>query len=325
MNRIIAYVLILSAFAACTAGEPCLKCEEAAKAQQVQSVSLSIGRGALPSECVGSDSCQIYIFSGDGTLYNRFSGEGEDFEFFIGSGVYDIYAFANAPQLPLSPESAEELTGHCFSLVDNKPGKLVTAGCLESVAITESSALELEMEHLVSKVNYNVRVDIENEILIRRGFKVLSVYMTNVVGECLPFSSESDSPATVWYNLRNFESSEADSLIFSQVDEFVANGDSLHGTSTFYILPNSCSDPQDRSGLTPRKTRFVVKALIGNQVYYYPVTIPRAEGNREYIISLTVKNIGCLDPEDTDVTAQAAESSIAIQGWNAAQEIEYER
>ena len=325
MKKFSLYIISFAAtmLVACSVNEPCQKCEEARKSQELKHVALRLTSGASssttklvsdPDDESRINSCSLYVFSTDGQLFESLVSEEPYFEFFIGGGTYDIYAFANAPQHPQT-----------IALADNSSDNLVMTGSLQGKTISESSQIIIGLSRMVAKVNYSVYVDIRNEILRQLDFRILSVYMTNVVGEEQTFSQGYVPDGDHWYNKRNYEPSDADRLLYSEPDELVASGDSLRTKSTFYIFPNNCEDPEDRSGWSPRRTRFVVKALMGSQIYYYPVTMPDVLSNHEYVISLTIRNIGYLDPEDVDVTPQAAESSIVIQAWNDGGEIEYVR
>ena len=333
MTKTIQYLLLLLAVVSCTTVEPCQKCHEAEEAQTLKRVSVSlVGEALYPTtksvsrvedEC-HVNSCQLYIFSG-GRLLNRFVSEGTDFEFFINNGIYNIYAFVNAPELELNPSSEDEFLARHIPLTDNRSGNFVMTGSALNTSISESSNIDITVARMVSKVNFSVRVDITNEVLRGLDFKVLSVYMTNVVGEQLLSLQDYVPSDSLWYNKRNYEPSRADTLLYAPVGELVPSGDSLRTKSTFYVFPNRCKDPDDRKGWSPRKTRFVVEAMMGDQLYYYPVTIPKVVSNCEYIITVDVKSIGYLDPEDTEETPIGCETSIVIIGWYDGDEIDFSR
>ena len=316
----------------CAAGEPCQKCLEAEEAQTLKRVSVSITGVNLPTKAVSNpederriNTCQLYVFSTEGKLFNRLVSDDGDFEFFISKGSYNIYALANAPELPLNPESEYVFLNSTLKLSDNARDNIVMTGSLKNVVVNESLDLTVEMSRMVSKVNYSVNVDIQNEVLRKLEFEVLSVFMTNVVGEETIFSEDFVPADSMWFNKRNYCPSENDNLLYDQVNEIVPGGDSLRTKSTFYILPNRCEDPENRDGWSPRRTRFVVKARLGSFVYYYPVTIPRVISNREYYITLDIKSIGYLDPEDTEETLQAATCAVTIQSWSDGGVIDYSR
>ena len=328
----ISYFAITLAMVSCAAGEPCQKCLEADEAQTLKRVSVSITGVNLTTKAVSNpederriNTCQLYVFSTEGKLFNRLVSDSTDFEFFIGNGLYNVYAFVNAPELPLNPESEYAFLGSTIKLSDNNCGNIVMTGSLKGVCITESSDLEIEVSRMVSKVNCSVKVDIGSEMFREMDFEVLSVFMTNVVGEETIFSEDFVPADSMWFNKRNYCPSENDNLLYDEVNEIVPGGDSLRTKSTFYILPNRCEDPEDRDGWSPRRTRFVVKARLGSFVYYYPVTIPRVISNREYYITLDIKSIGYLDPEDTEETLQAATCAVTIQSWSDGGVIDYSR
>ena len=315
-------------------GEPCQKCKEAEEAQALKKVSVSlVGEAINPTTKAVStldqesrvNNCQLYVFSTEGKLFNRLVSTGTDFEFFIGNGTYNVYAFINAPEFEMNPASEEEFLEKYIPIVENRADNLIMTGYALEQKISESTDIEIEVKRMVSKVNYNVRVDITNEVLRELDFKILSVYMTNVVGEELIFADSHIPADSLWYNKRNYEKSAADTLLYRAVDELVPNGDSLRAKSTFYIYPNLSKDPEDRSGWSPRKTRFVVKALMGDQLYYYPVTLPKVRSNCEYIVTIDINSIGYLDPEDTEETPIGFHPTIVIIGWYEGDGIDYSR
>ena len=89
----------------------------------------------------------------------------------------------------------------------------------------------------------------------------------------------------------------------------------------YYVYPNSTeTDSSDQETWCPRYTRMVLEAKLGNDVYYYPVSIPNIERNTAYEVHLTVTRPGSSLP-DVPVDVVAVSITVNVVDWNDGAEI----
>ncbi len=273
------------------------------------------------------NSVQVYAFSSpDGKFVDRAAGTGteECLEFYLLNSTYDFLAFVNCPELPSAPETRSDLESIVTELADNSTGGFQMCGSLERQTIQADSRLTVEVRRIVAKVTYVCCVNMKSASLAALPFRVRGIYMTNVCGENNYALSAAPDIGGIWYNRRNIEDSGSVAELISSgnMDEIVAQGDSIQTGHSFYLYPNPWPDPDDRGGWSLRRTRFVLKADIGGVTTYYPVTIPQVERNKHYEIDLTITGWGVDDPEDIPGTSSLAEVEIRVAEWEDGGRIE---
>lgn len=271
------------------------------------------------------NSVQLYVFSSaDGRFVERMTYSESSYDFYLFNSTYDFLAFVNCPELPAAPESRAVLEKTVSKLSDNGTANIQMCGALERQTIQADSQLTVEVSRIVAKVTYVCRVEMKSATLAAEPFHVKELFMTNVCGENDYALDAAPGLEGIWYNRRNLESSGTVSNLISsgEMEHIVPQGDSIQTGHTFYVYPNPFSDPDDRSGWSQRRTRFVLKAEIGGMNTYYPVTIPCVERNKHYEIDLTITGRGVDDPEDIPGTSFLAEAAIRVADWEDGGKIE---
>ena len=84
--------------------------------------------------------------------------------------------------------------------------------------------------------------------------------------------------------------------------------------NTFYCYPNPESNDNFSSTWSPRHTRLVVEALLGDTRYYYPVTLPEIESNKIYDVNLKITRPGSSLP-DIEVDKFAVGFTVQVKDW----------
>ncbi len=89
----------------------------------------------------------------------------------------------------------------------------------------------------------------------------------------------------------------------------------------YYCYPNSTAkDSSDATVTTdedfvPRYTRLVLEAEIKGTLYYYPVSVPNIESNKNYEVSLTITRLGSSHP-DIPFYSEDQGFKINIKSWD---------
>ena len=236
-------------------------------------------------------------------------------------GRKEVVVLANAPDLS-SVLSYDEFLLKRSCLVDNSSGHLVMAGRESADLTAAANSLTVHISRIVSKVVLSsLTVDFEQEKYNEMDFVIKDIYLTNVVGD-KAYLSETDDP-TVWYNkVMKDLSSPVKSLIYEDVEDFNMKGLKDYGRQhVFYCYPNKhVDDDYTSAGWTPRPTRLVVEAMLGTDLYYYPVSLPELESNNQYQVSLNIVRPGATSPEQ-DMRKQDASVSVMVEGWYGTESI----
>ena len=85
--------------------------------------------------------------------------------------------------------------------------------------------------------------------------------------------------------------------------------------NVFYCYANNAPEDSFSPMWSPRNTRLVVEALLGEQKYYYPVTLPALEANKKYDVTLSITRPGVESP-DAMVDKYTSVFSIVAQDWD---------
>ena len=296
----------------------------APEAPGLRHVSLSLGGSGVQTRALGvTDAqesavteCTLYVFSREGRLVNSYVSGSGLFDFYLTDETYDFYAVVNKRQLPSSP-SRDELRAMATTLEENAPGRFVMVGSLANHVIQNDEKITVGVQRIVSKVSYKIRTSFTGS-LASKGFSIDEIYLTNVAGvNNLSLTGAPDGSGT-WHNKMNRTSESGgglDDLLYGTLSQSMSAVDSIWTGHSFYLYPNSSADSHDKSGWSPRCTRFVVKATLDGRTTYYPVTIPMAGNNKHYHIDLTIGNFGVDHPEDLPEKAEYLDVVVLVSEW----------
>lgn len=237
------------------------------------------------------NSLQVLVFSGDYLDGYGRSSNSKLATVSCTAGRREIYAVVNAPDL---------------SNISSKTAFLATVSNLESnISNFQMIGSKLE-ENLSDGGNVTIYVDrlaarvvlkaIKNQVDGVSNFRIVSVYLTNVVGDIDYGMSDSYTPA-VWYNKRGYQSSNnLGEFTYDNVGAAIAYGDTNSSAHFFYSYPNRFGSAVG-GPFTPRAARLVVKVNIDGTVYDYPILLPSLAANNSYEINLlTITRLG--NPDD---------------------------
>ena len=243
-------------------------------------------------------------------------------------GTKEIWAIVNAPINYVDGSEGDRITelsqlrSLTSRLTDNKEDGLVMTGSC-SVELTKADeSVSLSVERICAAI---VIESISNEILIpayqKAGkVKITGAYLMNVPNlQKFDKSLAASSLKSGDWISANAKSTDATQLLLtsdSYSSRVIEYGQKIQNLSTFYSYPNDCSD-EPGSSWSPSRTVLVVEAEIDGQACIYPIRLGELRSNYKYMVSLTIRHMGC-DPSEpwkkiefTDMSA-----SIRILDWN---------
>ena len=299
-------------------------CVDGLKPSQGEAVQLRIGvstgtkaTGVSDGDENAVSSLQILTFAEGGELDGYASETGTEALVSTFAGVHDIYAVVNSEYDFSGVSSRSEFLSYFQDLVSQSPDCLVMAGKNEGYEIVSSGTLTIPVHHFVCRVVLGkVTNKLIPEALSSKEFRVLEMYLTNVPSGHT-FGME-DEPSS-WFNMMGYHSGAADAFLYDAVpaaSQVVALNSSYETEHRFYYIPNLQEEDVFSDTWSPRHTRLVVKASIGSDVFYYPVTLPVSPSNASFEIdNLVIARQGSLR-EESMLPYAAVTFDTSVSGWN---------
>ena len=229
-------------------------------------------------------------------------------------GKKEIIVLANAPDVSDMVSYDDFLKERSF-LADNSEGRLVMEGHAPMDLSLSGGDVVVNLSRMVSKVILDgITVDFEHDEYDETDFVLKKIYLTNVAGD-MTYLSETADPVQ-WYNkVVQTPSEDVDAMISDAVGDFNMKGHNDYtSVHHFYCYPNPYTSDDFSSQWSPRPTRLVVEAELGEDTFYYPVSLPKLERNNRYHVSLHIARPGTRNPEQ-DMDRRAASFTINIVGW----------
>ena len=268
------------------------------------------------------NTLQVLVFDGDVLDgYSRSSGS-RTATVSCTAGSREIYAVVNGTDLS-GVTTKSDLLGVVGDLANEISNFIMVGSVTET--LERDGDVTIPVDRLAARV---VIRGIRNGLgspSLAGDFRIRSVYLTNVAGDCDLGLSSSRVP-TKWYNRRGYEASNnLGDFTFDAVDTAVAAGATYGEAHFFYSMPNSAPGrvglAGGDTGFTPRAARLVIRAEIAGKLYDYPILLPALEANHSYEINLV--NItragnpddGSHDPDDPDDTDEERPVEGVEQGF----------
>ena len=302
---LILIVLFLFAAAGCEK-ETCSQCGETVTLHRVSvAVSCPVVRTKGDDSLFLAESrierCILYVFDPSGEFAGRYDSADGRFDVYLPEETFDLVAIANKNDLPQAPSSRNALLDNKTTLAENVPGRFVMVGMMEGFRVSGDVSVDLAVSRVVAKVSYTVRTDFSGT-LTDGPFEVQDIFLANVAGEAdLRLSGTAPAAAGIWYDR--------------------LEPDEPYGP-VFYACPNDAPDLHDRGGRPPRSTRFVVRAALGDRIFYYPVTLDTIRPNTHYHVDLNIAGYGLEHPEDDPKSYGAVEAVVSVAQWGDGGDVE---
>lgn len=257
-------------------------------------------------------SVQVFVFNASDALEAYGTGETGSLDLSCTKGQKTVAALVNAPESG-EVKTLEELRGMTTRLSDNDRRSFVMYGQTTVSVNASSVTVTIEVQRFAAKIvirKITNRMDLPQ--YQSAPVDVKGLYLINVAGNALlskPFEP------TLWLN-RSVNEASADCLYYEKPSSLqIAFGSSDASAHHLYCYPNPTSEDSSSAEWTPRRTRLVVEAGIGGNVYYYPVTLPEISANTVYTINeLTITRLGASVP-DVDSVIGSISFGITVAPW----------
>lgn len=243
---------------------------------------------------------QVFVFDSGGALdgYGHTTSAGQLTVRTV-TGTHEVWAVTNAPDLS-AVTSRNALLETAITLSGQATGDLIHAGGTVE-ELSGHTTVRIVPDHLVSRVTIRkITNRLAPEAVSSLPLVITDLYLTNVVGDGSLGGAQ--APA-LWYNkmgLRN----ELDRFLHDRIDAAdgtIALNGSYEREHRFYMMPNPTLTDSRSGTWCARCTRLVIRAEIGGEEYFYPVTLPAGGSNLSYdIAELVIGRIGVKD-EETEI------------------------
>ena len=245
------------------------------------------------------------------------------------TGDYTAFAVVNPPLsfVPTGYPELSSLEAAESALVHNTPGRLVMAGSRTlSVPVPDGGTQRIGVDRLVCKAGIRkISVRFTDPILAARPFILKGIYLTNCYGKSRYVddleSADIASDAALWHNRMGYRSESAVNGLLAETGLSIpVTSESPHTQEHFfYYYPNPLPEALDsRSGTwSQRRTRLVIEAEIGGQIYYYTISLPPSRRNKTYIIEeAAIRKLGSRDPEKDEPGAIDVVFRTETEDWS---------
>jgi len=313
----------------------------------ILAVVISPGAASVKSGGISSEverivrDCEILVFDDSGRLSRRsyFDKQGTldssmQEKYSLAMGEYRVYAIINGGGIGGDVSTLEALLAKPILMDEyyGSDGFLHIGGGVASVALNQTTTLEIEALRLVSRIRLeSVRSNLpETYTDVRlKGFLLCNVVANGNLG--------GTAAASWWYNrygrsiLVQKESIIDGSKYPAQAPELTWHSLNLplkHGESTtesacnLYCMPNKLENQVKswREDFSPCATIATLCVEVDGEAYYYPLRVNRyAEGglaaNTSYSISMTLDNLGSKDPT-VPLDNGSLQATIKVANWD---------
>ncbi len=256
------------------------------------------------------NNLQVFVFRGD--ALDAYASVNDDDELTVSctAGERQVYALVNCPNLSaVSTKTALLATSSLLS--GNSGTSFQMIGHQDEVDLPEDSPVTIDVHRLAARVVIKkISRAFTVAALAAKTFTIDQIFLINVAGDIN--IGETATPS-VWLNKRAYNSEQA-AFTYDAPAASLANNASYSTVHNFYAYPNPSSDSETETW-SARHTRLVVKATLGTDVYYYPITLPVLESNKSYEIEELILTRPGSDNPDKPVSFQDCTFQINVVGW----------
>ena len=258
---------------------------------------------------------QVYVLDSSGAVESYKSATGESLTLSTTTGSKEIYALVNCPDYP-AIASKTELLNTVSQFSANALDGFEMVGVLKKTITSTDPTEVVPVKRLVSKVVIGkISARFTSAAYSSLPFTVKAIYLINVAGD---MNYGVDGTPSVWYNKSKYESSACDFMLYDgNLNRTVTSTTPYTVEHSFYCYPNPTSGDANGGTWSARHTRLVIETTLGQETYYYPITLPAIDRNKTYCVSeLIVTRPGSTDP-DVPVSTSSCTYSVQVEGWNA--------
>ena len=271
-------------------------------------VTFSVAVPGLQTKSVGDtdeknvNSLQVIVFNKHGVYESSAYGRGTALSLTCTAGQKHMVALVNG-NMEEGLANYDELAARSVYLKDTGLGDLVMLGD-STLTVVANKQINLDVKHLSSKIVLeSVTLNFSNQQHRNLPFAIKSVFLTNVAGD-RKYVAESE-PST-WYHLDNYDKQNTLPFLYDSLSggQALAHGETYDTDHYFYCYPNQ----------TSTKTRLVIEAEIGGQIYYYPIILNKVLPNNQYSYNVVLTRLGA-DSPDASLDRSAYTVKITMKDW----------
>ena len=257
---------------------------------------------------------QAFLFKEDGTIEDYASQSSPDISLDCTIGKKTVVVVANAPSLG-DVMDYETLLTRTSRLADNALDAFIMEGKTGVTILSKQDvSVEVTLIRKVARIKLvSLQLAIDMPQYNSKPFKVSSVYLINVPSE-MPYFANDETLS--WSNKFEYVPEDDNSLLYDDMEDFEITPDTPYTfQNAFYCYANNTSEDTFDTEWAPRKTRLVVEATLGDERYYYPVTLPTLGNNRTYDVTLVITRPGAKTP-DSKVDKFAMGVECVVKDWD---------
>lgn len=257
------------------------------------------------------NNLQVFVFRGDALDAYASVNNADELTVSCTAGEREVYALVNCQNLSaVSTKTGLLATPSLLSANSGTGFQMI--GHQDEVTLPDDSPVTINVHRLASRVVIKkITRAFTVSSLAAKSFTIDQIFLINVVGD-INFG-ETNTVPNVWFNQQAYASEQA-AFTYDAPAASLANNASYSTVHNFYAYPNPSSD-SDAATWCPRHTRLVVKATLGTDVYYYPITLPVLESNKSYEIEELILTRPGSDNPDKPVSFQDCTFQINVVGW----------
>ena len=256
------------------------------------------------------NNLQVFVFRRDALDAYATVNNDDELSVSCTAGEREVYALVNCPDLSaVSTKTALLATSSLLS--GNSGTSFQMIGHQNEVDLPDDSPVTIDVHRIAARVVIKkISRAFTVSALAAKTFTIDQIFLINVAGD-INFG-ETAAPS-VWFNKQAYGSEQA-AFTYDAPAASLANNASYSTVHNFYAYPNPSSD-SDAAVWSARHTRLVVKATLGTDVYYYPITLPVLEANKSYEIEELILTRPGSDNPDKPVTFQDCTFEINVVDW----------
>ena len=257
---------------------------------------------------------QAFLFKEDGTIEDYASQSSPNISLDCTTGKKTVVVLANAPSLG-DVMDYETLLTRTSRLSDNAADAFVMEGKTGVTLLSkDATSVQVYLTRKVAKIHLaSLQVAIDMPQYSSKPFKVSSVYLINVPSE-MPYFANDETLA--WSNKFEYVPEDDCALFYDDMEDFEITPETQYTfNNVFYCYANHTNTDTFDTEWAPRKTRLVVEATLGDERYYYPVTLPVLDSNKRYEVNLVITRPGAKTP-DSSVDKFAMGVQCIVRDWD---------
>ncbi len=323
--KLLAAAIAVCALAACSEA---MIVDEKTSSEDMVSLKIDINHEATKVNWTNGESSlwnvQIFIFRDEDKKLEAYEKASLfTFDLNLTRGKKLIYVVMNAPDIT-DVFTFDELCARSTLYKDNTLEQYIMEG-YQTVSLESAGAtVTVDMNRVMSKISF---VDIKNDLkgaYAGQTITLKNAYLINVAGDRKMFAAGENIPVpTIWFHKRGYNEGDGikDMAFVDYESAEVLHTKSYTARQDYYCYPNSTAkDSSDATVTTdedfvPRYTRLVLEAEIKGTLYYYPVSVPNIESNKNYEVSLTITRLGSSHP-DIPFYSEDQGFKINIKSWD---------